>query len=62
MAQDKLVAAVLERGLFPDLCLLAREIGVPALQSARTALKPNPLRDAALDRMLRNIEAGFAGD
>ena len=60
MAEDKIVTAALDRGLFDDLCLLALRHGVPALQSARGRLAPDPLRDRSLDRMLRNIEAGFA--
>ena len=60
LSQEKLVLAVLERGLFNDVCKLALQIGVPAVQAARQQLTPEPLRDAALERMLRNIEAGFA--
>jgi len=57
MAEDKLVAAALDRCLFDDLCLLALRHGVPALQAARGHLAPDRLRDRSLDRMLRNIEA-----
>lgn len=60
MAEDKIVAAALDRCLFDDLCLLALRHGIPALQAARGRLAPDPLRDRSLDRMLRNIEAGFA--
>lgn len=60
MPQEKLALAVLERGLFGDVCKLTLQIGVPAVQAARKQLTPNRLRDTALERMLRNIEAGFA--
>ena len=59
LEEDKVVAAALDRGLFDDLCLLALRHGVPALRAARSRLTPDPLRDVSLDRMLRNIEAGF---
>lgn len=60
LPQDKLVAAVLERGLFEDLCRLALEIGLPALRAAWRKLPAEPLRDVALERMLGNIAAGFS--
>ncbi len=59
LAEDKIVAAALDRGLFDDLCLLALRHGMPALRAARARMTPDPLRDVSLDRMLRNIEAGF---
>ncbi len=62
LSQEKLALAVLERGLFGDLCKLALQIGVPAVRAAHKQLPPHSLRDAALERMLRNIEAGFAQD
>lgn len=62
LSEEKLALAVLERGLFSDLCKLALQIGMPAVQAARGQLPPNRLRDAALERMLRNIDAGFAQD
>ena len=61
LPRDKLLAAVLERGLFEDLCRVARDAGLPALRAARARIEPDALRDKALDRMLRNIESGFAG-
>ena len=60
LSQEKLVFAVLERGLFEDLCRLALRIGVPALRAAQRKLPAEPLRDAALERMLSNIAAGFS--
>lgn len=60
LPQERLALAVLERCLFRDVCKLALLIGVPAVQAARLKLAPEPLRDIALERMLRNIEAGFA--
>ena len=59
MAREKLIAAALDRGLFDDLCLLALRYGMPTLRAARARLTPDPLRDVSLDRMLRNIAAGF---
>lgn len=60
LPQEKLVRAVLERALFDDVCKLVLQIGLPAVHAARRQITPNGLRDKALDRMLRNIEAANA--
>lgn len=60
VSDEKLVTLVLDRGMFDDVCRLALKLGVPALRAAVRALPPDAERDVALNRMLRNIEAGLS--
>ena len=64
MGVDQLIAAVLERGIFSDVLALARHYGLRRVQKAHDKMQVSSgtasLHARSLDRMLRNIEAGFA--
>ena len=62
LSHHKVVAAVIDRGMFGDLCKLALQIGVPAIRAAHQRMKADPERDVAIRRMMRNIEIGLATD
>jgi transcriptional regulator with XRE-family HTH domain len=59
MPTDSVIAAVLERGIFADVLEVARYYGVAKVKQQ---LKPGQqdLSGLTLQRMLGNIEAGFA--
>lgn len=65
MGADQLIAAVLERGIFSDVLAVTRHYGLRRVQKTYDKMQvqsgTTPLRDRSLDRMLRNIEAGFQG-
>ncbi len=56
MSQETMMAAILERGLFEDLLEAARYWGLERLQAVAQTHVATP----TLQRMLRNIAAGFA--
>ncbi len=60
LSDEKVIAAALDRAMFDDVCSLAMELGVPALRAAAEKLTPDPQRDVALERMLRNIQIGIS--
>ena len=60
LPDEKVIAAVLDRAMFDDVCRLAVKLGVPALRAAAENLTPDPQRDVALERMLRNIQIGIS--
>ncbi len=56
MSADAMMLAILERGLFDDVLEAARYWGLARLQAVAKDHSPS----LAVQRMLRNIEAGFA--
>ncbi|NJS37421.1 MAG: helix-turn-helix transcriptional regulator [Brachymonas sp.] len=56
MSADAKMAAILERGLFEDVLEAARYWGLRRLQ----AVAKNQVLAPSVERMLRNISAGFA--
>ena len=59
-ADEKVIAAALDRAVFDHVLRLAIKVGVPVLRDAAARLAPDALRDVALARMLRNIEIGLS--
>ena len=65
MGADQLIAAVLERTIFADVLIVAHHYGLRRVQNVRSKMQVGSgtasLHGRSLDRMLRNIEAGFQG-
>lgn len=59
LSDEKVIALALDRAIFDHVCRLAIKVGITALRDAAAKLKPDPLRDVTLARMLRNIEIGL---
>ena len=60
LADEKVIAAALDRAVFDHVLRLAIKVGVPVLRDIAGKLTPDALRDVALTRMLRNIEIGLS--
>jgi hypothetical protein len=56
MSADAMMVAILQRGLFDDVLEAARYWGLERLQAAAKNLSLTP----SVQRMLRNISAGFS--
>lgn len=54
---DTLIILVAERGFFVDLCTVCAQFGIDRVRSLAALINPAP---PALERMLSNIEKGFA--
>lgn len=59
MPADRVISAVLERGIFADVLEVARYYGIARVRRLCNAA-PEDLSTRTVQRMLGNIEAGFA--
>jgi hypothetical protein len=51
-----MIAHILDRAIFVDVLESVKAWGLAVVKEVRTTLADEPMRDVALDRMLRNIE------
>jgi len=56
MCSDQLIAAVLLRGIFDDICRVKKHFGIDAVKKVYLDLERDEVRDKMLVRMLKNIE------
>jgi hypothetical protein len=51
-----MIAHILDRAIFLDVLASVKAWGLSLVKDVRSTLALEPMRDVALDRMLRNIE------
>jgi hypothetical protein len=54
-----MIAHILDRAIFIDVLESVKAWGLAVVKEVRSTLAIEPMRDVALDRMLRNIESAL---
>jgi hypothetical protein len=54
-----MIAHILDRAIFIDVLESVKAWGLAVVKEVRSTLTQEPMRDIALDRMLRNIECAL---